>query len=170
MPFIDRLGALSSLINADTALFVVGFALLVALALIVRLEWRLSKLTRGRHGGSLEDIIKKLNERADESKAFEEDMERYLTAVEKRLRRSIQRVETVRFNPFQGTGEGGNQSFATAFISEDGDGMVLSSIYARDRMSVFAKPVEKKKSKFELTEEEQDVLKAAAEMLEKREG
>ncbi len=169
MPFIERFGALSQLITADTVIFVLGLALVIALIMLVRIEWRFSKLTRGRHGNSLEDIIKTLNERAQESKAFEEDMERYLTGVEKRLRRSIQRVETVRFNPFKGTGEGGNQSFATAFISEDGDGMVLSSIYARDRMSVFAKPVEKKKSKFELTEEEQDVLKAAAEMLEKRE-
>jgi hypothetical protein len=67
-------------------------------------------------------------------------MEEYLTTVEKRLKKSIQGVETVRFNPFKGTGAGGNQSFSTAFVNEKGDGVVLTSMYARDRISMFAKP------------------------------
>jgi hypothetical protein len=74
------------------------------------------------------------------------------------LSRSIQGVETIRFNAFKGTGEGGNQSFAIALLSEEGDGTVVSSLYARDRMSVFAKPVTGFTSKYEMTEEEKSVI------------
>jgi hypothetical protein len=76
-----------------------------------------------------------------EFKQFTKDMEHYLTTVEIRLQKSIQSVETVRYNPFKGTGSGGNNSFSTAFLTEKGDGVVLTSMYARDRISMFAKPV-----------------------------
>ena len=74
------------------------------------------------------------------------------------MKRSLQSVETVRFNPFKGSGEGGNQSFSTSFVSENGDGVVISSLYSRDRISVFSKPLSKFQSSFELTDEEKKVI------------
>jgi hypothetical protein len=169
MPFLDRIYALFSSLTADALIAALAVALVGALALIIHLEWRLARLTRGRDAASLEETIRALSASAEESKAFRADMERYLTGVEKRLRRSLQRVETIRFNPFQGTGGGGNQSFASAFISEDGDGVVFSSIYARERMSMFAKPLSKRTSTFELTEEEKKVIEQASVALSARE-
>jgi hypothetical protein len=98
---------------------------------------------------------------------FENEMKSYLTDVEKRLRRSVQAVETIRYNPFKGTGSGGNQSFATSLISEEGNGVVISSLYSREHVSVFSKPVKSHKSEFELTEEELDVLNKAKEALDR---
>lgn len=89
---------------------------------------------------------------------FRSDLEKYLTDVEKRLRRSVQSVHTVRFNPFKGTGGGSNQSFATAFINEEGDGVVISTLYSRDHVSIFAKPVKKHVSEYELSGEEKEAL------------
>jgi hypothetical protein len=67
----------------------------------------------------------------------------------------------VRFNPFKGTGSGGNQSFATAFISEEGDGLVISSLHSREHVSIYAKPLRDGRSDFELTEEEKKAVKEA---------
>jgi hypothetical protein len=61
-----------------------------------------------------------------------------------------------RFNPFED--QGGNHSFAISMVNERGDGVVISSLYSRERMSVFAKHIKKGKSDIDLTEEEQDVL------------
>ncbi|NIT70429.1 DUF4446 family protein, partial [candidate division KSB1 bacterium] len=58
-------------------------------------------------------------------------------------------VGTVRFNPFKGTG--GGQSFAAAFLSEHGNGVVISTLYSRERVSVFAKPIQSFASEYELT-------------------
>ncbi len=90
--------------------------------------------------------------------AFRKELEEYLTTVEKRLKKCVQSVNTVRFNPFKGTGGGGNQSFATSFLNEEGDGVVISSLYSRDHVSVFSKPVKKLKSEFELSQEEKDAI------------
>jgi hypothetical protein len=92
---------------------------------------------------------------------FQKDSIEYFKNVEARLNRSIQAVETIRFNPFKGTGEGGNQSFSTAFVNKNGSGVVISSLYSRDRVSIFSKPLEKFESQFELTEEEKDVVVSA---------
>lgn len=92
---------------------------------------------------------------------FRKEMEEYLLTVEKRLKKSVQSVHTVRFNPFHGTATGSNQSFATAFLTEEGDGVVISSLYSRDHVSVFAKPVKKHSSEHELSDEERQAMEEA---------
>ncbi len=137
-----------------------GLAVLVVIliGLVVRMEIKLKNLLKGKDAKSLEDSIvgsldnlKKLND-------FQKEVIAHFVNIEKRLKRSIQAVETIRFNPFKGTGDGGNQSFSTSFISENGKGVVLSILYSRDRVSVFSKPLDKFESQFELTEEEKEVI------------
>ncbi len=111
-----------------------------------------------RHIGDSLNYLKKETEGLARSRT---ETEKYLEEVEKRLRRSVQSVHTVRFNPFKGTGGGGNQSFATAFLNEDGDGVILSSLYSREHVSIFSKPVTLHKSDFELSEEEAAALESA---------
>lgn len=104
------------------------------------------------------------NELKDMNK-FRQEMEQYLATVERRLKKSVQSVHTVRFNPFKGIGAGGNQSFATAFLNEDGDGVLISSLYSREHVSVYSKPIKNKTSEHELSEEEKEALKIAVEKL-----
>jgi hypothetical protein len=46
-------------------------------------------------------------------------------------------------------------------MNEEGDGVVFSSLYSRERVSIFAKPVKKQASEFELSAEERDAMKRA---------
>ncbi len=125
------------------------------------LERRMRKLLAGKDAQSLEGTIVRFGKDIRALEKFQTDTEGYLADADKRIKRSIQGVETIRFNAFKGTGDGGNQSFAIALLSENGDGTVISSLYARDRMSVFAKPVKNFASEFEMTEEEQSAIKRA---------
>jgi hypothetical protein len=96
---------------------------------------------------------------------FRTDLEKYLTTVEKRLKKSVQGIHTVRFNPFKGTGGGGNQSFATAFLNEDSNGVVISSLYSREHVSVYSKPVKNGSSEFELSLEEKEAIADARKLV-----
>lgn len=133
---------------------------LVVAAYTLYLALRLSRMTLGS-GDSLERAIRSIASRTDSLEAFRAELEKYLSRSEVRLRRAIQGVATVRFNPFGGEGLGGNQSFATALLDEHGSGVVISTLYSRDRVSVFGKPIEKGVSSFELTAEEKQALKEA---------
>lgn len=131
------------------------------LGAVMHAHRRISKLLRGKNTLTIEESIIELAKELDHLTDFKERAEEYHKLVEQRLRKSVQSIETKRFNPFKGTGAGGNQSFASAFINENGDGLILSSLYSSDRMSVFAKPVQGFASSFELTEEEEAALEDA---------
>lgn len=138
---------------------------LILLIWNIILEIRLRKLLKGNAGKSLEGVIGNLVGHKEEITKFRNELETYLESVETRLKRSVQAVETLRFNPFKGDGSGGNLSFSTALMNEEGDGLVLSSLYARDRVSIYAKPIKSNAPEFELTDEERIVLEKAKAVL-----
>jgi hypothetical protein len=131
----------------------------VALFFILALRRRLVRLALGRNG-SIEESIAVLTRESKEAREFRAELERYLKLAEARLRGSVQGIGVVRFNPFV-SGQGGNQSFAAAFIDENGSGVVFSTLYARDRVGVYAKPIENGGSTFELSDEEKEAVHKA---------
>jgi len=142
------------------ALVLAGLIILILVVWIIRFEIKFKRLTAGK-SGNLEESITHIKNNQKEAEGFMNEMEKYLTDVEKRLQRSVQAVETVRFNAFDGVGA--NQSFATALINQHGDGVVISSLYGRERTSVFSKPIKKHDSEHGLSDEEKEAVKRAKE-------
>jgi len=138
-------------------------AVLILIVLIVHLYARVRTLSRGRKGENIEQVFKSFEAELKEHNAFRSEMKTYLTSVEKRLRRSVQGVANVGFNAFQGLDSGGRQSFATAFLNEHGDGVLISTLHARERVNVFAKEIKGFKASVTLSAEEQDALTQAQE-------
>src|SRR6185437_5422797 len=132
--------------------------------MVLSLRGRLARLSWGR-SGSLEETLGILTRDVKELQEFRADVELYLKLAELRLRSTLQGVGLVRFNPFEGQGQGGNQSFAIAFLDEYSNGVVLSTLYARDRVGVYAKPIEKGISTYELTNEEKEAIERARDTL-----
>lgn len=148
-----------------TIIYISSVIVVLLVGWIIRLEIKIKRLLIGKNAKSLEDSIIETKKNLEELNVFEQKAKEHFLSVEKRLNKSIQAVDTIRFNPFKGTGEGGNQSFATSFMSENGNGVVISSLYSRDRVSVFSKPIQKFSSTFELTEEEKQVLQNSKKIL-----
>ena len=155
------LSMLGTVANAAPFIAIIA-TLLAVLSLIYAtvLERRLNRLTLGRNG-SLEETITVLSRDMRDMQEFKTEVERYLKLVEQRLRGSVSGVGLVRFNPFSTDGQGGNQSYAAAFIDEEGSGVVLSTLYARNHVGVYAKPLQKGTSTYELSEEEKRAIAEA---------
>lgn len=146
--------------STNTLLFGVLFILVaVAIILLVRIEIRLRKIFKGGSAESLESLIGTVVKNVETLNAKTTIQASDLQTLADRLAKHGRGVKLVRFNPFPDVG--GNQSFAVAVINEEGDGVVFSSLYSRERMSVFAKPIAKGKSDIELTPEEDAVVKDA---------
>jgi hypothetical protein len=136
--------------------------LIILVILVIRLQSKINKLLGGSASAkTIEEGITGISNNMKDIEKFRTDLEKYLATVENRLKKSVQSVQTIRFNPFKGTGSGGNQSFATAFLNQDEDGVVLSSLYSREHVSIFSKPIKGGKPEFELSEEENAALKEA---------
>lgn len=136
-------------------------AVIMLIVLIVEMRLKLKKFLVDVNAHNIADSLAHVSNNLEDLKKFRIEVEDYLRDAEKRLRRSVQAVETVRFNPFQGDGSGGNQSFAAAFLNEEGNGVVISSLYSRDRVSIFAKPIINNASEREMSEEEKEALEKA---------
>ena len=145
--------------------YILASLIVILFGWIIYLHIKVRRLLFGKNAKTLEDTIVHSQKEIAELRDFEANCVAYFTDVEKRLGRSIQAIETIRFNPFKGTGDGGNQSFSTAIISERGDGLVITSLYSRDRVSVFSKQISKFESEYELSEEEKHALETAKEKL-----
>jgi hypothetical protein len=150
------------------ALYALAGALLITIVIfiviLVNLSKRLKKLTTGTNGKNLEDVIYQL---MNDHEIFEgriESVEQTNARINRELKSAIRGIATVRYNAFADVG--GRQSFATAIVSEDGTGVVISSIYSRDRMNVYAKPVADFSSEYELSNEEERALKEASKIFE----
>jgi hypothetical protein len=133
---------------------------IIALLSIWSLRRRFSRLMLGR-SGSLEETLAVLGRDMQEMRTFRSELEKYLKLSETRLRGAVAGIGIVRFNPFSSEGQGGNQSFAAAFLDEGGHGVVLSTLYARDRVGVYAKPLEAGQSSYELSAEEKLAIEKA---------
>ena len=142
-----------------------AFFILFAVIAIVEFIWilktekRLKRFFLGKKANNLEDTIIVLESDIKKLKEAKEKTEKEIIEINKKLRKSIRGLETVRFNPFPD--QGSNQSFAIGMLNEENDGIVLSSLYSRERMSIFAKPIKNGKSEYELTTEEKEALKKA---------
>ena len=143
---------------ADPFFLVVALVVALLIVWVIRLEIRLHRLTQGSDGKSLEATIGNTMSRIASLESAHKDILATIAHIEGRLAHSVQTVRTIRFDPFEGTAGSGKQSFATAFLDEHGDGVVVSSLYTREKVSVFAKPVEKFASTYELTKEEKEAI------------
>ncbi len=140
----------------------IGVVLTLILAgWVIVIELRLRKFLRGKNARSLEDTIAGLVQNGEAISQGIKGVGIRLEDMNTRLKKALRGSHVLRFNAFPDSG--GNQSFAAALLNEDGDGIVLSSLYSRERTSIYAKPVKNLKSSYELSREEEGAITRASE-------
>ena len=139
---------------------------IVALAAILFLLFRQQQvlrqyreLTMGTSGGNLEAVLNDHIANVRETTARLENVDQLAKRLEKAAFFSLQHLGVVRFNPFHDTG--GDQSFAVALVDGHGNGVVISSLHARDATRVYAKPLKRWESTHSLTDEEKQAIALA---------
>lgn len=140
--------------------FVLGLAALIWLFILQRrLDRTLADvraLLTGAQGADLGAILRDYAAQVQRTAAQVDELSQQVQRLEEILRHSLQQVGVVRFNPFPDTG--GDQSFAIALLDAQGDGVVLSGLYSRAGVRVYAKPVEGGTSTYHLSAEEEEAI------------
>lgn len=144
------------LTGAVAVLFVV--AVVVSLRLW-KMERRLRAFFSGKDAKSLEDVFVLLRKEMMEARRTLQDLDARVREAREQLRGSVQNVGIVRFNPFRDAG--GDQSFCIALLDERHNGVVISSLYARDGVRVYGKPIAAGKSTYQLSGEEEEAIQKA---------
>jgi len=147
--------------TATLAIAILGVIVIVSFFWILLLSLKLKRFTQGSDAKSLEQAITAIQKRNSALDSEKAELEKVLKHLHTRISGSARGIATVRFNAFDGRGESGSQSFATAILSEKGDGIVISTMHARETTRVYGKPLENFDSEFELTKEEESAIKEA---------
>ncbi len=132
--------------------------ILIIVILITLIIWvfiiskKLKKLSAGKNSKSLESVIIENNNLTKNIKERQIMMENSIKNLELAIAKTIQNISVVRFDAVKNSG--GLQSFAVGLTDNNKNGVVISSMYTRDHINVFAKEIINGRSKYTLTEEE----------------
>lgn len=149
-------------------LALLGLQLLMLLFLLYnhketrRLEVRLRRLAETGEGHDLAAVLERFNDLSAVQKFLDQLQER-VTDLQVGLEKSFSRMGLVRFNAFPDTGS--DLSFALALLNREGDGFILTSLYARDETRVFIKNVRSGRPGHRLSDEEEKALALALGLL-----
>jgi Na+-transporting methylmalonyl-CoA/oxaloacetate decarboxylase gamma subunit len=144
-------------------LLIVVFILLIVVIVMLRsisnLESRYRKFMRGVNNKNLEELIVGYLDKIDDVKANSEKLAESYKELDNRIKGCTQKTSIVRYRAFDDVGS--DLSFSIALLDDNNNGVVLTGIYGRNESTTYAKPIDKGISRYDLSEEEQQVLKEA---------
>lgn len=152
----------------NAAILLLALVVLVAFLLIAwllcalrlrRLTRQLAALTRGMSDHNLEEILTAHMDRVDTSGHRMDTLEQAVGVLQAQVPGCLQRVELVRYDAFEDVG--GEQSFSVALLNVKGDGVVLTSVYSRQDVRVYAKAIVQGRASHPLSREEERALRGA---------
>jgi hypothetical protein len=145
-----------------------GLLLLVLILFIViivnrksikRIENRLKKLTRGIDNVNIEELVKSYMDRVESSASETKEVKKLYLDIQGKVNQCIQNVSIIRYKAFEDVGS--DLSFSIAMLDNNKDGFVITSIYGRNESTTYAKPIDKGISRYDVSIEEETVLKNA---------
>ncbi len=142
----------------------IEFILIICLAVIVislmlqvfLLKKKLVLFMKGASGESFEDIVKETLQKVKELEIFAEKSTEKTKKLEDNEKVLLGTPELLRYKALEGASS--NQSFSLAFLNSFGDGVVLTTLHVRDRVSFYAKKITNFSSEVELSDEEKRVI------------
>ncbi len=152
--------------NMSYIVGVLGILIIVMYLIIIHLYMNLSylkkrykKMMTGVESGNLERMlighIDRVKVVVDEQEKLKLENKR----IDALLRQALTKVGVVRFSAFEEMG--GDLSYAVAMLDANNNGVVFSSIFAREDSRSYVKPVENGKSSYALTNEEEEAIRKA---------
>jgi hypothetical protein len=126
---------------------------------IKKIENRLKKLTRGIDNVNIEELVKSYMDRVESSASETKEVKKLYLDIQRKVNQCIQNVSIIRYKAFEDVGS--DLSFSIAMLDNNKDGFVITSIYGRNESTTYAKPIDKGISRYDVSIEEETVLKNA---------
>ncbi len=126
--------------------------MIILIIYVYKLSKIIKKLSYGKDGKSLEEIIYENNKLSKKIVKEQKIESNDINKLKSDISNTIQNISVIRFDALKNSG--GLQSFSIGLTDNNKNGVVISSMYTRDHTNIFAKEIINGKSKHTLTEEE----------------
>lgn len=149
---------------ATLTLVLIGMVLLLLfgwLALMVRiqrLQRRIHGMTRGLDG-NLEDMLRTHLDSVHDASRRMDVLEQTVAVLQAQMPGCLRHAHLIRYDAFDDVG--GEQSFSLALLDARGTGLVLTSVYSRNDVRVYAKSISDGRAAHALSQDEERLLREA---------
>jgi hypothetical protein len=120
------------------------------------LEKKYRRLMRGANNKNIEELILSYLDKIEEGRKIAEDTKELYDNINNKVDECIQKVSIIRYKAFDDIGS--DLSFSIALLDNNNYGVILTGIYGRNDSTIYAKPIEKGISRYDLSDEEIHVL------------
>ena len=150
------------LILVSVGLCILFIAFVIVMVKFVSLNKRYKEfMQKIGNGKNIEEDLENYMYRVERVEKQNAEIKNVIDAIDTNMDSCIQKIGIVRYNAFKDTGS--DLSFALAILDAKNNGVVLNGIYSREMSNIYAKPVENGKSKYTISEEEQEAIQKAME-------
>ena len=111
------------------------------------------------NGNNIDEMLKQYLNDVKDVKKDNSEIKAYYTKLDSDIASCIQKVGIVRYNAFRDVGS--DLSFAIALLDRENNGVVLNGLYGSESSNIYAKPIKKGLSKYQLSDEEKSAIEIA---------
>ena len=164
-----------NILNNSQIYIIIALMILVLILILIviitylslnKLEKKYRRLMRGVNKNNLEEMVISYLDKIDEVKdqigevKDQNDVMKHLyEQVNGEVKNCVQKASMIRYKAFDDVGS--DLSFSIALLDGNSNGIILTSIYGRNESTIYAKPIDKGISRYELSQEESKVLEQA---------
>ena len=134
----------------------------VQAARLQKISARLNAMMRGATGMNIEEMLANVAGSVELSGRRMEGLEQAVGVLQAQIPGCLQRVGMVRYDAFDDVG--GEQSFSLALLDRESNGVILTSVYSRMDVRVYAKAIRGGKPSHSLSDEELRALRESVEL------
>ncbi|MCR3761131.1 DUF4446 family protein [Clostridium felsineum] len=159
-----------TLLNQFNVYITIGLCILVFVLIILnisslhstkKLKKNYKKLMRGTSSENLEELINGYLNKVEQISEDAKEVKDIYGGIQAQVKTCIKNVAMVRYKAFDNVGS--DLSFSLVMLDDNYDGIIITSIYGRGESVVYAKPINKGLSRYDLSDEEKNILKEVCE-------
>ncbi len=152
----DTLSTLVLVLIGLVALLLIAW--LILMVRVHRLQRRIHGMTRGIEG-NLEEMLRAHMDTVHETSRRMDVLEQTVAVLQSQMPGCLRHAHLIRYDAFDDVG--GEQSFSLALLDARGSGLVLTSVYSRNDVRVYAKSIQDGRASHALSQDEERLLREA---------
>ena len=162
------MGIIITLIRDNDIFIIIGLIALIVLVFIIliannikisKLSRKYKKFMKGGKDRSIGELLIDLMDEVRSSSKKSDSIKILYEEIDNRLNKCVQKVSIIRYKAFDNMGSA--QSFSIALLDAGNNGVIITGIYGRNECITYAKQVDNGVPKYELSDEEKNVLQDA---------
>ncbi len=140
-------------------LIILVFILIISLVSTSKMKDRYRKIMKGTNNKNLEELLVSSLDKIDNMEEVTNEVKDMCNKTSNKVSSCVQKVAMQRYKAFEDIGS--DLSYSIALLDGRNNGVIITSIYSRNESITYAKPIDDGISRYDLSQEENNVLHQA---------